>query len=236
MKGLKVSVISLALLTAPASFALHAANSAVVNVKGTLTPAACNINVTGTANYGTISVSQLKENGLKHDGYQLGAKDVPFNISCDSPVKTAFTVTADQLGAGSTSPTNISMPDGSIYVAKSDDSFIPLIDGNGELMGYHALFLSSFEADDNTSIDRIKSDDGGVTWIKMTAQGSKSSYINAAGKQLYSWAESGELTPMATENMQGLVQVSAAIIEDYVDTITDDVSFDVNTTLALVYI
>ncbi|TQI81640.1 uncharacterized protein DUF1120 [Serratia fonticola] len=233
MKGLKVSVISLALLTLPASFALHAANSAVVNVKGTLTPAACNISVTGTADYGTISVSQLKENG-SDEGYHLGIRDVPFNISCDSPVKTAFTVTADQLGAGSTSPIYIKHPDGSIQ-EKFDDSYIPLTDGDGELMGYHAVFLSNFEAD-NKSIDRILSNDSGVTWEKMTAQGSNASYVRVAGNQLFSWAESGELTPMATENMQGLVHISAAIIPSYVDTITDDVSFDTNTTLALVYI
>ncbi|POT58587.1 hypothetical protein C3432_11940 [Citrobacter amalonaticus] len=235
MKGLKFSIISLVFLTAPASFTLHAANSAVVNVKGTLTPAACNISVTGAANFGTISVSALKENGLKHKGYQLGIKTVPFNIACDSPVKTAFTVTADHLGAGSTSPIGVSMPDGT-ETGKQDESYIPLIDGNGELMGYHNVFLSSFEADNNKSIDRIFSDDGGMTWKKMAYQGDNASYIKADGVSRYSWANTGELTSLATENLQGLFQVSAAIIPDYVETITDDVSFDTNTTLAIVYL
>lgn len=226
----KIKLALLALSVSAASFSTLAAESAVINVKGSVAPVACSLDVNGSADYGTRSVTDLKLAGKQAEGYQLGIKSVPFTIQCNSSAVTSLKVVADELGAGATSPVKINSPSGSTAtVTLSDAAYAPLKDGEA-VLGYYAVGLGDFEVDGKPA-NRLDSADG-KTW---TALANKVA-IAQDGHAMHSWSTDGELTPAAAETVTGIVAISAALIPDAVEGIKDTVSFNTNTTLQLTYL
>lgn len=230
MKQIKLAL--LALSVSAASFSTLAADSAVVNVKGSVAPAACNITVDGNADYGMKSVADLKHAGIKYEGYQLGIKSVPFTVQCNTSALTGVKVIADDLGAGSSSPVGVASPVGvNNYVAKSDSAYAQLKDGE-TLLGYYAAAIGNFNVD-GTPANRIISSTQGATW---TGYDNGLGYIGQTGTNVISWSTGLEAVPTAAETVTGILAISAALIPETVDAIKDNVSFNTNTTLQLSYL
>jgi hypothetical protein len=81
--------IILASLIATATCSSYAANTATLNVNGTLTMGACTpvLSDGGVIDYGNITLGDLSAT----EDNQMGSRDVTLEINCESPVKVGFT-------------------------------------------------------------------------------------------------------------------------------------------------
>lgn len=232
MNTFKIALLALSVSAAAASFSTLAAESAVVNVKGSVSPAACSIIVSGNADYGTKTVADLQHAGKLHEGYQLGIKSVPFTIQCTASMPTGVKIIADELGEGATSPVKVLSPTGSgLSATATNTSYVPLKDGDA-LLGYYSVAIGEFNVD-STPATLIASATGGQSW---TSYGSGLGLMSQVGTTLVSWSTGAEAAPTAGQTVTGTVAVSAALIPAAVDAIKDNVSFNTNTTLQLTYL
>ncbi|MEI2265811.1 DUF1120 domain-containing protein [Erwinia sp. CGal63] len=226
MNKLKVSLLSLAMAGSMASFSSLATESATVNVKGSITPAACAINVTGAADYGTVTAASVTGKEPVAGGYQLGQKTVAFNISCSRETAVAFRPQADAAGeAGVGVVDNNGTTITNVAALGSLGRTATLVNIGNYYIDYNMPFV------DNVAGFIIGSQDG-TTWTLTN------SAFNQDGSTLYAFRHimSGANTPEPVTNVSGNIIVSAAINPTAISELDDVLSFDTNTTLTLEYV
>ena len=228
MNKLKVSLLSLAMAGSMASFSSLAAESATVNVKGSIEPAACTINVTGAADYGKMTPASILAKGSVAGGYQLGQKTVAYNISCSGKATVAFRPQADaagEAGVGVVNNNGTTITDVAALGSLGKTASLANI-GN-----YYVEYgLPSLDGVDGY----ILGSQDGTTW---TTNNPATATYSQDGSMLYSFRDMlGTNSPASITNVSGNIIVSAAINPAAISELDDVLSFDTNTTLAMEYI
>lgn len=226
-----------------ASVTAQAAESAVLNVKGTIIPSACNITLSGNADYGTMVKSKLQVDSATN-AYQLGTKEINYLVSCDSPVKTAISFKGDEVATKN--------PGYSVKVTSSSDAVVStgtanqlgvLGSVNGTDIGYYVVLPTTNRGsaegiviDGVTGFSVIKSTDNGSSWIN--APTSYASIATLDESTLFSWGNKADtiLSPKPGTTTAGQLAVGVALNPNVVDSLTDSYSFNSNVTVLLKYI
>lgn len=142
MKSTRLALASLLIAAAPAAFA----NTAQVNVTGTITPAACQIALANGGNFDLGVMSSADLNSERRTS--LTPQEAQFSVDCNGP--TRFVVTGADLN-------EVDNPNGSVL------SFSLGKTSAGEVIGDFTLRLTEMRADNNIAYATF-SRDGGVTW------------------------------------------------------------------------
>jgi type 1 fimbria pilin len=202
-----------------------AADSIDVKVIGTIVPAACTPALTGGA---TIDYGKILAGTIPQDDYKvLDIKTRDFSISCDAPTKVALQTTDMREGTNAN-------PIGKVllnYSIGSGTNLNGLNTADGKKIGAYAMQIanSGVKLDGSVTPDTITSKDTGKTWTRYI-------YGSVLLPGIYSWAKSGELTPVAFTNMTGTLRVQAAINKGSELDLTKEIKLDGLTTIELVYL
>ncbi|WP_414147799.1 DUF1120 domain-containing protein [Erwinia sp. BNK-24-b] len=210
----KIAMLAVTSAVSFLSLPALAAESAQVNVKGTLVPTACNINISGIADFGSIVVADIPTNGA------LGSKTVNYNIACNGKTSVAFSAKADEL-------TNNALQ-GSLG------------QDNNTSIGYYMINTGTHADADGESRVVLASQNNGVTWLSTITN---TSYQNLQldGSSLTTWGTvasdmHSNGTASTFSNVKGTFNISAFVNKSLADTLTDKLSFETNTTLTLQYL
>lgn len=150
----KLMVMSLLASALTVPVLATAATTADLKLIGTIVPAACAPNFTGgsTIDYGNIPAGTLNATAQT----MLPEKTTKLTVTCDAPVKFAFSFIDDRSATVVTSLTTIS---GAVNEAKMG---LGAAD-NGAKIGAYSLEISNEVADTGTT-RRLRSSDAGTTW------------------------------------------------------------------------
>lgn len=211
-----------------ASLPSQAAESATVNIKGIILPTACSIAVTGSADYSVISAVEVS--AAAESGYRLPTKEVPLTVRCSSEVPLAISFQADEIASGITS--SMAVP-GTLSVTMSPENnhrtgVLGTIDGKA--IGYYTLLPGIA----NVSASPIYSSDNGASWIRPVGTGIEN-FAALDSSVLYSWG-SAVNGPLNTANISAVLHVSSTLDPAVAGSVTEDFSFDTNTTVSLHYL
>ena len=204
-----------------------------VNVKGTIEPTACTLDLPAGAK---IDYDVIDPTTLDATSYTLLAeKEIDITLSCDSPVKmglmavnnrpaTMAGVTEGPSGAG-TAPVNL------FGATKQDGAGLGL-DGTDKIGGYGIRLKQGSVTADSTRVDVIVKGEAASSWIKSAS----GVMYNVSERQHLSWAKTGTLTPIAFTNMAGKISAQAYINKKSELDLSKQVLLNGLTTLELVYL
>jgi|GEM_PF-4069082 len=210
----KIAMLAVTSAVSFLSLPALAAESAQVNVKGTLVPTACNINISGIADFGSIVVADIATDGA------LGSKTVNYSIACNGKTSVAFSAQADE-------PTDNVMQ-GSLG------------QDNNTSIGYYTINTGTHADVDGESRVVLASLNNGTTWLSTIADTSFQN-LRLNGSSLTTWGtvvsdQSSNGTPSTFSNVNGTLNISAFVNKALTDTLTDKLAFETNTTLTLQYL
>ncbi|CAI8769867.1 conserved exported hypothetical protein [Pseudomonas sp. IT-196MI5] len=204
MKKYFAALATTALISA-APFAL-AASSTDLTVKGLITPIACTPTFTGG---GVIDIGKISSADLSETNNTLvGTNTIQLEVACDAAISFALnpidnkggTSIADWFGLGLT-PADEPL-----------GQFVPKV----------------VQVKDATnSLDAIKSEDGGSTWVKAD---------NAQAGYLLSFAATGTTTPIDAKDVTFYFEVDTYINKTSELTLTDEVTLDGSATFEVKYL
>lgn len=209
----KIAMLAVTSAVSFLSLPALAAESAQVNVKGTLVPTACNINISGIADFGSIVVADIPTNGA------LGSKTVNYSIACNGKTSVAFSAQADEL------------TDNALQGSLGQD--------NNTSIGYYTINTGTSADVDGESRVILASINNGLTWASTVADASYQN-LRLNGSSLTTWGVFSDqglsLIPSTFSNVKGNLNISAFVNKSLADTLTDELSFETNTTLTLRYL
>jgi len=192
------------MLAATASQAIAAGDSVDVRVIGQIVPAACTPALSGgaTIDYGTIKAETI----AKDDFTVLPVKSLNFTLTCEAPAKVALT-SVDSRSGTAVKPVGKSLLDVTIA---ANTTLMGLGQADGKNIGSYAMLIdgASTKLDGTTTPDSIVSSDVGMSWVKAAVG---DVWLGANKFYLYSWANAGELEPVAFTTLTGTLKVQAAI-------------------------
>ena len=204
MKKYFAAFTTMALISA-APFAL-AASSTDLTVKGTITPVACTPTFTGGD---VIDVGKISSADLNKDTNTLvGTNSIQLVVSCDASAKFALNPIDNKDG------TSIG------------DWFGLGLTDDGEKLGYFYPKVVQVK-DGATSLDAIKSSNGGSTWVRAT---------DAQAGYLLSVATTGGTAPVNAEVVTFDFEVDTYIARADSLTLTDEVTIDGSATFEVKYL
>lgn len=229
MKLVKLTTLTAAMAMTGMTFSALAAESATLNIKGTVIPASCNVTVTGDVDYGSLQIAELQAAGETNGGYQLGEKSSGFNIACAGSTKVALSFKADSQPASVPAMTPVMSGISEYTVSKLG----VLGQAGGKDVGYYAIIspaASHINVDDEEQYP-LKSLTNGVSWTSPTGN----TAYDLSGTNIYSWGGASG-NPVAGKNISGNFKVVAVINPDVANSVTEETKFDANTTLTVRYL
>jgi len=205
-----------ALLVA-AGNAVAAGPTATLQVKGTITPAACTPTLAngGIVDFGATSSSEITSGA----NFPLGSKDIGLNITCTGATKMMFSVTdnrSDSAVAVTQYPANYTLGLGKT----TDDKSI----------GGYAITYNTLMVDGEAGTVIISTDT--VNW--RTSDSSIAFLSN--GNAVTSFAKAGESVPTAFEQATINVRISEPALSKEMKNITEVQNLDGNATLNFSYL
>ena len=202
MKAVQKTLLAV-MLAATANHAFAAGDSVDVRVIGQIVPAACTPALSGgaTIDYGTIKAETI----AKDDFTVLPVKSLNFTLTCEAPAKVALT-SVDSRSGTAVKPVGKSLLDVTIA---ANTTLMGLGQADGKNIGSYAMVIdgASTKLDGTTNPDGIVSPNKGKTWSKSLSIGS---WLGGSSS-LYSWANAGELQPVAFTTLTSTLKVQAAI-------------------------
>jgi type 1 fimbria pilin len=210
-----LSTLAVSLL---ASFAVHAADTTELKVKGVIRPAACTPTLTGggMVDYGNIPASSLTAGGYT----KLGAKQIGLTVSCDAATKIAIRLTDNRVAskvAGITSS-----------ISRSGDQYnygLGAVDGKN--VGGYAISMAPETTADGASVTNLYAD--GNAWSDTTT------YLENSGT-LFSFGATGTKTPLAAKSFNLKLNVETFINKKENLDLTKDVPLDGSATIEVRYL
>jgi len=204
MKAVQKTLLAV-MLAATANHAFAAGDSVDVRVIGQIVPAACTPALSGgaTIDYGTIKAETI----AKDDFTILPVKSLNFTLTCEAAAKVALTSAVDSRSGTAVNPVGKSLF-GRTIVANT--TLMGLGQADGKNIGSYAMLIdgASTKLDGTTTPDSIVSSDVGMSWVKAAVG---DVWLGANKFYLYSWANAGELEPVAFTTLTGTLKVQAAI-------------------------
>jgi type 1 fimbria pilin len=222
--------LSLTALLVTASATAMADDSFDISVIGNITPAACKATIAGghVFDYGDILAGSLS----KDDFTVLPQKSTGFSIVCDAPAKVALQTTDNRSGTNN-NPVGKTLAND--FVVKASSTLMGLgLDPSGNKIGAYMAGISaeSVTTDMDSDVTTIWSKDKGVTWV--TSPIDYVLFVN--NTNLFTWAKSGETTPVAFTTLNGQIDVQAAISPASTLNLSQPVKLDGSATVQLYYL
>lgn len=217
-KFLTLSVITSALM---APVLASAATTAELKLIGKITPSACVPNFTGgsTIDYGNIAASSLNASAQT----MLPEKTTALTVTCDAPVKFAFSLVDERSASAITSLDTITgvSPQAKLGLGTADD---------GTNIGAYTLEISNETADTGTT-RRLRSADSGSTWVPFGG------VVMADPAYMIGFGNSASATvPSAHKSIAVDVRVVAAVDKSSNLPITDEINIDGLATVEVKYL
>lgn len=211
-----IKIMALTVLIASAGSAM-ANPSATLQVKGTITPAACTPTLSngGIVDFGTVSSSTLSATGVT----SLGGKVTTLSVTCTAAAKVAFTILDNR--ASSATPSGYG-EEGVYGLGMAGDLKI----------GNYVIYPSNAIIDGKTG-DILSGNAARTTWTKMLP--GSNNINNSVYDNIVSVGTSGTLTPVAFENMSMDLTVYPDISKE-MSGITEVQQIDGNATLNFEYL
>lgn len=234
-KTMNKSLCALAVLAATSHTVL--AESVDVKVIGTITPTACTPTLAGG---GVIDYGVIRPASLKTDTFtELEEKQVDFSITCDAPAKVAIRAVPAKVD---TVTDATAVTDGYAYFGgtlfdtpKINVAGLGLTDNGKKIGGYGVrLVPGTYTADGNEVVFLNRQTASGAWSATLYDNGS---LLNANTKDFqYSWAKTGESTPVALTALNGKLGVQAYITQTSELDLTKPITLDGLTTLEMIYL
>ena len=208
--------------------------SAVLNVKGTLTNAACTpeLGNGGVVDYGFIRLGELSATEVN----QIGQKNIDLKINCTSDTKVGFSISDDRYSSKVSSiKIDKAYFDGTT-TTNSSNNFGAGVTADNVKIGSWALSAKtdSITADGN-AVDFIQSlgyaEVSDMVWTSNATKG-----VIAPTGQVYTAAASGTLEPVAFKTATFPLVTTLAIQDTTTLAITDDTPVDGQATITLRYL
>ena len=227
---MKKTICALTILSAVSLPAMAAVD---VIVTGTITPAACTLNLPGlkTIDYGKISPTLLDATNYT----KLGEQQIDIALKCDALAKmglkvvnkrpnTMAGVTEGVSGAGR-APVSL------FGVTSTDGAGLGEADSK-KIGGYGVRLVPGSIQVDANSVDVISKGAGETAWVKNDTG---SMYL-ATKERHVSWATTKTVVPVAFEEMTAKLGVEAYINKKSELDLSKDITLDGLTTIELVYL
>lgn len=202
-----------------------AVQTAVMQVKGTLTNAACTAELGngGVVDYGYIRLGELSDTSNN----KLGQKQIPVTINCTMPTKVGFTVTDNRGDSNAQLPVDIG---GNLNQTAKYYTYGVGLTNEGKKIGNYGMWMTGTTAD-GKSVDSIaQNHDWSATSWKKTG------IPRSDGFQTVAFAETGTTTPMAITTASFNFVTNLVIWDTSTLAITDDTALDGQNTMTLVYL
>jgi hypothetical protein len=168
----------------------------------------------------------------KDDFTVLPQKSTGFSIVCDAPAKVALQTTDNRSGTNN-NPVGKTLAND--FVVKASSTLMGLgLDPSGNKIGAYMAGISaeSVTTDMDSDVTTIWSKDKGVTWV--TSPIDYVLFVN--NTNLFTWAKSGETTPVAFTTLNGQIDVQAAISPASTLNLSQPVKLDGSATVQLYYL
>lgn len=217
--------IILATAIALSTTSAFAVQTAVMQVKGTLTNAACTAELGngGVVDYGYIRLGELSD----ASNNKLGEKQIPVTINCTMPTKVGFTVTDNRSDSNAQLPVDIG---GNLNQTAKYYTYGVGLTNEGKKIGNYGMWMTGTTVD-GKSVDSIgQNHDWSATTWKTTG------IPRSDGFQTIAFAESGTKTPLAITTANFNFVTNLVIWDTSTLAITDDTALDGQNTMTLVYL
>jgi len=213
-----------------------AANEATLKVTGTIVPAACTpaLSNGGEVAFGSIAASTINNAPAGNGLVQLGSKDITFTISCEAAASVGFKMIDNRSSSAvalSASNYIVSPFSGGTAANQSYVGFgLGLAPNNAKIGAYSVSIDGGNVTADGLSTATVISDDEGRTW--RTAGNALQVADNA---RIVTVANTGSSTPKLFTDASFPMKISAGVQTASILG-SDEIEFDGNATLSLVYL
>ncbi|HCM9557401.1 DUF1120 domain-containing protein [Enterobacter cloacae] len=217
--------VILATAIAISTSSVFAAGTAVMQVKGTLTNAACTAELGngGVIDYGFIRLGELSETSNN----KLGQKQIPVTINCTAPTKVGFTMTDNRADSNPQLPVDIA---GNLNQTTKYYTYGVGMTNDGKKIGDYGMWMTDVTVD-GKSVDPIGNNhDWPATKWKKTGIPRSDAF------QTIAFAQTGTTTPLAITTANFNFVTNLVIWDTSTLAITDDTPLDGQNTMTLVYL
>ncbi|HBL5001414.1 DUF1120 domain-containing protein [Enterobacter cloacae] len=217
--------VILATAIAISTSSVFASGTAVMQVKGTLTNAACTAELGngGVIDYGFIRLGELSETSNN----KLGQKQIPVTINCTAPTKVGFTMTDNRADSNPQLPVDIA---GNLNQTTKYYTYGVGMTNDGKKIGDYGMWMTDVTVD-GKSVDPIGNNhDWPATKWKKTGIPRSDAF------QTIAFAQTGTTTPLAITTANFNFVTNLVIWDTSTLAITDDTPLDGQNTMTLVYL
>lgn len=214
--------IAITALLVAAGNAVAAGPTATLQVKGTITPAACTPTI---ANGGIVDMGATSSSQITGDSLLLEQKYISIDIACSAPTKLTFNITDNR--ADSVVPGLSEFSARSILgLGKTSDN---------KPIGSYAIGLQDAVIDGESG-DTLGSVDQGATWKKVPNTDVFWINNNSGTADYVTFAAAGSTTPIAFEHVTASLRISRTALSGEMKNITEVENLDGNATLNFDYL
>ncbi|MDU2380282.1 MAG: DUF1120 domain-containing protein [Enterobacter cloacae] len=217
--------VILATAIAISTSSVFAAGTAVMQVKGTLTNAACTAELGngGVIDYGFIRLGELSETSNN----KLGQKQIPVTISCTAPTKVGFTITDNRADSNAQLPVDIA---GNLNQTTKYYTYGVGMTNDGKKIGDYGMWMTGITVDGKSADSIGNNHDWPATKWKKTSIPRSDAFMTV------SFAQTGTTTPLAITTANFNFVTNLVIWDTSTLAITDDTPLDGQNTMTLVYL
>ncbi|MEI9703898.1 DUF1120 domain-containing protein [Enterobacter cloacae] len=217
--------VILATAIAISTTSVFASGTAVMQVKGTLTNAACTAELGngGIIDYGYIRLGELSETSNN----EIGQKQIPVTINCTAPTKVGFSITDNRADSNAQLPVDL---EGSTNETEKYYTYGVGMTNDGKKIGNYGMWMTDVTVDGKTADSIAQNQDWPSTsWEKAIIPRSDA-------YSTVTFAETGTITPMAITIANFNFVTNLVIGDTSTLAITDDTALDGQNTMTLVYL
>ncbi|EPO4110586.1 DUF1120 domain-containing protein [Enterobacter cloacae] len=217
--------VILATAIAISTTSVFASGTAVMQVKGTLTNAACTAELGngGIIDYGYIRLGELSETSNN----KIGQKQIPVAINCTAPTKVGFSITDNRADSNAQLPVDL---EGSTNETEKYYTYGVGMTNDGKKIGNYGMWMTDVTVDGKTADSIAQNQDWPSTsWEKAIIPRSDA-------YSTVTFAETGTITPTAITTANFNFVTNLVIGDTSTLAITDDTALDGQNTMTLVYL
>lgn len=217
--------VILATAIAISTTSVFASGTAVMQVKGTLTNAACTAELGngGVIDYGYIRLGELSETSNN----EIGQKQIPVAINCTAPTKVGFSITDNRTDSNAQLPVDL---EGTTNETEIFYTYGVGMTNDGQKIGNYGMWMTDVTVDGKTADSIAQNHDWPSTSWKKTIIPRSDAYSTVT------FAETGTITPVAIMTANFNFVTNLVIGDTSTLAITDDTSLDGQNTMTLVYL
>ncbi|MFZ3621292.1 DUF1120 domain-containing protein [Leclercia barmai] len=212
----------------------NAANDVTLKVSGSVVPAACTptLSNSGEVSFGSIAAASIRTATSGNTLVQLGSKDINLSVTCDASASVGLKVTDNRSSSAVALSANKFLPHPIAGFNNSDDPLFGFGLGkaanNANIGVYTIVAVSANATIDGAAAKLYFTDDNGANWRTDTAVRQRLSRITGIGK-------AGGAAPDMFTEISVPLKISAGVqTSDILG--FDEINFDGNATLSLVYL